>query len=128
MKIAVPTRGNEVDSHFGHCEKYTIISVGENNSIQKIESLDSPVGCGCKSNIASVLANMGVKVMLAGNMGEGAVNVLRNNGIQVFRGNAGDVRQLAEAFLANRVKDSGESCSHHHDHAHQDGHSCNHNH
>lgn len=124
MKIAVPTRGTIVDDHFGHCEMYTIFTAGGDNQITGTETLPSPQGCGCKSNIASVFQQMGVSVMLAGNMGMGAVNVLTAHGINVYRGCSGDVRNVAEAFLNGLVKDSGESCSHH-DH-HNEGHVCNH--
>ena len=87
MKIAVPTAGNVVDDHFGHCQFYTIFTI-DNNSVINKEILPSPQGCGCKSNIASVLSEMGVKYMLAGNMGQGALNVLNSNGIEVLRGNS----------------------------------------
>jgi len=124
MKIAIPTRGNIVDDHFGHCEEYTIFSIDENKKIISIEKLPSPQGCGCKSNIAGVLQQMGVNIMLAGNMGGGALNVLTYHGISVYRGCAGDVRQLTEAFLLGSISDSGESC-HHHNHE-GEGHQCNH--
>ncbi len=124
MKIALPTRDNVVDSHFGHCESYTIISVDENHKIIGSEILPSPQGCGCKSNIASTLREKGVSVMLAGNMGDGALNVLNHNGIQVYRGCSGDVQQVVEAFIQGKIGDSGEGC-HHHDHE-GEGHVCNH--
>jgi len=124
MKVAVPTRGNIVDSHFGHCEMYTIFSIDENKKIVGSEILPSPQGCGCKSNIASVLKEKGVNVMLAGNMGGGALNVLNHHGIDVVRGCAGDVKQVAEAFLAGNINDSGIGCDHH-DHG-GEGHQCNH--
>ena len=124
MKVAIPTRGNVVDDHFGHCEAYTIFSIDENKKIINSEILPSPQGCGCKSNIAGILQEKGVSVMLAGNMGGGALNVLTNHGIDVYRGNTGDVRQLAEAFLEGKIGDSGESC-HQHEHE-EDGHVCNH--
>ena len=53
-KIAIPTRDNVVDDHFGHCQFYTIFTIGAKNNIEKLEMLPSPEGCGCKSNIASV--------------------------------------------------------------------------
>ena len=56
---------------------------------------------------------MGVSVMLAGNMGDGAVNILASSGIQVVRGRAGDVREVAQAWLAGTVDDSGASCQSH---------------
>jgi len=34
MKVAVPTRGNMVDDHFGHCEAYTVFTVGASNQIK----------------------------------------------------------------------------------------------
>jgi len=113
MKVAVPTRRNEVDDHFGHCEMYTVFNIDENNKIISSEVLPSPQGCGCKSNIASVLKEKGVSVMLAGNMGNGALNVLMSQGIEVYRGNSGNVHMLTEAFLLGRVVDSGEGCKSH---------------
>lgn len=123
MKLAVPTRGEQVDDHFGHCQAYTVFTVND-NKIEKSETVPSPQGCGCKSNIASVLKQMGVTVMLAGNMGTGALNILNRQGINVYRGCSGDVRQLADAFLQGNINDSGEGC-HHHD-GHDEGHQCNH--
>lgn len=124
MKVAVPTRNTVVDDHFGHCEAYTVFTVSADNKIEGAEMLPSPQGCGCKSNIAAILKEKGVSVMLAGNMGGGALNVLQNHGIQVFRGCSGDVRQLVETFLKGNIEDSGEGC-HHHDHD-GEGHVCNH--
>ena len=113
MKVAIPTKGNLVDDHFGHCEEYTVYTVDSNNSIEKTETLPSPQGCGCKSNIAAILREKEVSVMLAGNMGNGALSVLNNHGIKVYRGCSGDVRQLTESFLQGKVGDSGEGCQHH---------------
>lgn len=124
MKIAVPTKGNQVDHHFGHCEMYTIFTFNAEKKIISKETLPSPQGCGCKSNIAAVLKDKGVQIMLAGNMGEGAVNVLSRHGIEVFRGCTGNIDELAASFAAGYIRDSGVSC-HHHEADHQ-GHSCNH--
>lgn len=124
MKVAVPTRGNEVDDHFGHCEMYTVFNIDENNKIISSTILPSPQGCDCKSNIAAILQEMGVSVMLAGNMGGGALNVINNHGIDVYRGCSGDVHQLVETFLKGNVEDSGEGCQQHEHH--EEGHQCNH--
>lgn len=120
IKLAVPTTGIVVDDHFGHCDAYTVFTVDTNKKIVKTEILPSPQGCGCKSNIATILKEKGVSAMLAGNMGDGALNVLKNQGIEVYRGCSGDVRQLAENFLQGQIGDSGEACHHHEDHV------CNH--
>jgi predicted Fe-Mo cluster-binding NifX family protein len=114
MKIALPTKNDVIDNHFGHCEYYTIYTVdSDKKEIVAQETLAAPSGCGCKSNIASTLSDMGVKVMLAGNMGEGAVRVLNNSGIQVLRGCTGDVKEVALSWLAGSLADSGDSCLDH---------------
>jgi predicted Fe-Mo cluster-binding NifX family protein len=113
MKIALPSSGNRVDEHFGHCEYFTVFSVNERNEILSEEKVSAPANCGCKSNIAQTLAQMGVRMMLAGNMGQGAVNVLNGCGIDVLRGCTGDVREVAEHWLAGALKDSGIACALH---------------
>ena len=112
MKIAVPTREGVVDVHFGHCAYYTIYTVAEGR-IEAESRLASPEGCGCKSGIAPVLRQMGVVVMLAGNMGQGAKNVLVPQRIEVIRGCSGDVEVLVREYLAGNVRDNGEICDHH---------------
>lgn len=124
MKIAIPTRNNIVDDHFGHCEYYTIFTVDKGNTILDKETYEAPQGCGCKSDISSILKEKGVEVMLAGNMGQGAVNKIHAEGIQVVRGCSGTVINVATSYLKGFIIDSGLICSHNS----QDGHShvCNH--
>lgn len=126
MKIAVPTKNNSVDNHFGHCEYYTIFTIDEKNQIIEIEEMKSPQGCGCKSNVASILKNKGVTIMLAGNMGDGALQVLTKHNIQVFRGNNGDTKMLIENFLQGKIVDSGKGCESHEHHHGETQHVCRH--
>jgi predicted Fe-Mo cluster-binding NifX family protein len=127
-KIAVPVSiDNRVDEHFGHCEFYGIFTVNEKNEITDFTRIASASGCGCKSNIASELASMGVEYMLAGGIGAGAIQVLAASGIQVVRGCSGDASSVVSSWLEGRISDSGESCLQHEQH-HGQGHSheCNH--
>ena len=127
MKVAVPTRGDVVDDHFGHCEEYTIFTLDEVRRISNEEKLPSLQGCGCKSNIAGILQQKGVNVMLAGNMGMGAYNVLNHHGIEVFRGCSGNIYKVVEEYTKDRITDSNQSCNNPgHHHKEGDGHTCNH--
>jgi predicted Fe-Mo cluster-binding NifX family protein len=115
--IAVPTRTNRtVDDHFGHCAQFTLFSVSDEKAVQETGTVLSPPGCGCKSNVAAILKQKGVSILLAGNMGDGAMNVLQRQGIQVHRGCSGDASKAVEAFLAGEWKDSGAGCAQHHEH------------
>lgn len=113
MKVAVPTRDGRVDDHFGHCDHYTIFTIDENNVVTERQTLPSPQGCGCKSGIAAVLQEMGVSLMLAGNMGDGAKNKLDAHNIKVIRGCSGDIELLLESYLKGEIQDSGMTCSEH---------------
>ena len=112
MKIAVPTRDERVDDHFGHCDHYTVFTV-ENNEVVNRETLASPQGCGCKSGIAADLQDIGVELMLAGNMGEGAKSKLNEYNINVIRGCSGNIDELIHSYLNGEVLDSGIGCSEH---------------
>ena len=126
MKIAVPvTKDNQIDSHFGHCESYNVFTISDKNEITSVKNVESPQGCGCKSNIAYVLASDDVTIMLAGGIGGGAINVLNNSGIEVIRGCEGDATEVVKLYLSGLIEDSGSSCQQHEAH-NQEGHQCNH--
>ena len=117
MKIAVPVTGsNQIDSHFGHCEFYNLYSISESKEISEVKRIASTEGCGCKSNIANILAAEGVNVMLAGGIGQGAINVLNLSGISVVRGCDGDAAEVVISYLAGMVNDSGSTCEGHGEH------------
>jgi predicted Fe-Mo cluster-binding NifX family protein len=125
MKIAVPvTSSKQIDGHFGHCEFYNVFTISENKEIVDVQKMESPQGCGCKSNIASVLAEAGVTVMLAGGIGNGAINVLNNSGIEVIRGCSGNAEEVVKLYVAGSVSDSGSSCQH--THGEGEDHQCSH--
>lgn len=129
-KIAVPvTNNNQIDNHFGHCEFYKVFTISDDNRITGEKIIKSVEGCGCKSNIASVLAEQGVTLMLAGGIGGGAINVLNNAGIEVIRGCSGIPEEVVKQYIAGLIIDSGESCKTHEEHhgqGHDNKHICNH--
>jgi predicted Fe-Mo cluster-binding NifX family protein len=120
MKIAVPvTVSNQIDGHFGHCDFYSVFTISGKSEITDVQTFKSEQGCGCKSNIAGVLAESGVTVMLAGGIGGGAINVLNNSGIKVIRGCSGNAADIVKLYVDGKINDSGESCSHHEHHYHE---------
>ncbi len=112
MKIAVPSKEGNVDAHFGHCGYYSIYTV-EGKAIVAEETMAASAECGCKSGIAGELARSGVRTLVAGNIGEGAVRVLGSFGIAVVRGAQGRAKAAAEAFLAGTLTDTGANCAEH---------------
>ena len=125
MKVAIPSNAGIVEDHFGHSEYFTVYTINENNEPVNEETIASAHGCGCKSDIVETLYNMGVQIMLVGNMGDGAVNKLNQFGIEVIRGCSGEVSVVVNDWLKGNLKDSEESCNHH-NHNHEGG-NCRHN-
>jgi|SRR5210317_1599027 predicted Fe-Mo cluster-binding NifX family protein len=116
MKIAVPvTNTNQIDDHFGHCEFYNVYTIID-GKIKTIDQIKSEQGCGCKSNIAKELAEKSVTLMLAGGIGNGAVNKLNNEGITVIRGCSGKPEQNVNQYIEGSLIDSGVNCQHHNEH------------
>jgi predicted Fe-Mo cluster-binding NifX family protein len=113
MKIAVPVRDGYVNEHFGHSDTYSVYSVSEDRKVTFSELVTAQEGCGCKSGIADVLARKGVTLMLAGNIGAGAINHLYFSGIEVVRGCTGKAEDVVQSFLEGNVEDSKQTCSHH---------------
>ncbi len=123
LKIAIPTRAGAVDGHFGHCESFTIFSLDANRTVTGREDFTPPAACGCKSNLIPTLVDMGVQLIIAGNMGDGAVQRLGQAGIKVIRGAEGPVDAALQAWLGGALKDSQLLCM-----EHGAGHECQHTH
>ena len=59
-------------------------------------------------------------VLICGGIGEGAQEALKEAGIKVISGAAGEVDAAVNAYLAGELESAGTNCDHHH----EEGHSC----
>lgn len=80
IKTVLSAKDGIVDNHLGHYEYFTVCMVSEATSVH------CSTACGCKSGVAATLYNMGIEVMLAGNMGNDASRKFEEQGIKVIRG------------------------------------------
>ena len=114
MKIAVASEGKMVTEHFGHCESFNIFDI-ENNQIIKSESIPNP---GHKPGfLPNFLNDMGVKVIISGGMGGGAVEIFNDKNIEVITGASGIAEESVKRYLNGELKSTGSVC---HEHQHQD--------
>ncbi len=131
--IAIPTNNGYIEDHFGQCRYYTVVKTDEKNKVTSKEVFPTPSGCGCKSNLAEILREKGVNMMIAGNMGQGARNILTSAGITVMCGFSGSVENALKMYLEDGFEGDDTVCHHHHHHDHHDhgqghghGHGCDH--
>ncbi|MFZ5942285.1 MAG: NifB/NifX family molybdenum-iron cluster-binding protein [Bacteroidota bacterium] len=99
MKIAVPTRANAVDDHFGYCLYFTIFTAESGKIIEEtvFETISSP---GHRTEADEALSALGVNVLLAGEVNEYCRSRLASSGIKVIMGCQGDVREVTRNYLA----------------------------
>ena len=120
MKIAVPCMDTQIAQHFGHCENFRVFAT-ENRAITAETSIANP---GHKPGfLPNYLGDMGVEVIIAGGLGGGAADLLKERGIEIVTGASGDAREAVVAYLKGELKSTGTLC-HEHEHEHEHGEGC----
>lgn len=109
-KIAVPTIDGKLCPHFGHCEKFAILTV-EDDKIVNEEMLEPPVHQ--PGVYPRWLHEMGVSEIIAGGMGQKAKVIFDQNNIQVNMGvESKPAREVVEELLKNQLETGSNLCDH----------------
>jgi predicted Fe-Mo cluster-binding NifX family protein len=108
--IAIPTQKDQITAHFGHCEKFAIVTVQENKVIGE-EFVTPPIHK--PGAYPEFLAAKGVKVIIAGGMGRKAQDLFAQNNIEVYTGvNSGSPKELVEDYLKSQLQQGQNLCDH----------------
>jgi ATP-binding protein involved in chromosome partitioning len=112
MKFAVPVSGGRLSPHFGHCENFAFFDVEENaKTIVNRESIASPEHQ--PGLLPAWLAEKGASIVIAGGMGPRAVEIFRQNGIDVVLGaQEGDPEQAVLDYLNGKLTIGDNICDH----------------
>jgi len=109
-KIAVPTSDGKLDGHFGHCKQFAMVEV-EEKEITGITYLDAPPHQ--PGLLPPWLADRGANDIIAGGMGQRAINLFNERGINVFVGApALTPEELVSGFLNETLSFSANYCDH----------------
>ncbi|MBV1757137.1 MAG: NifB/NifX family molybdenum-iron cluster-binding protein [Dethiosulfatibacter sp.] len=110
MKIAIASENNMVTEHFGHCESFSIFDA-ENDRITNSIVISNP---GHKPGfLPEFLGDMGINVIIAGGMGNSAIQIFNGKGIEVIVGAKGETKTVAEQYLQGNLKTTGSVCHQH---------------
>ena len=113
MRIAVAAEGGNVTGHFGHCANFRLYDM-EGGVVVREESVDNP---GHKPGfLPNFLADRGVKVVISGNMGQGARDIFDERGVEVLVGASGDARAAVDLYLKGELETSDSVCHVHQHH------------
>jgi len=108
MKAAISATGPgvdaKVDEHFGRCPYLVFVDV--NN--MEAESISNPGAAsqgGAGIAAAQAVVNKGIKVVITGNVGPNAYEVLSKAGVKVFGNASVSVKEAIEAFRSGKLKE-----------------------
>ena len=110
MKFAITYKDGSVFQHFGQTRQFKVFDT-ENNDSAILDSGEYSHG-----SLATLLEMNGIEALLCGGIGDGARNMLKNRGIEVYPGQMGDVDAVAQDFIAGKIVQRHKStCNHNHD-------------
>lgn len=117
--FAIPTENGELCAHFGHCEKFTIVEV-ENNTITKIKEHTPP------QHVPGLypvwVAELGATDVIAGGMGQRAIDLFNQQNINVFTGaSIKPANELVNDFIENKLMLQANYCNHDDHHSTHEG-------
>jgi len=109
-RIAIPLENGILCAHFGHCQQFVIIDA-ENNSISG-ETLITPPPHE-PGLLPAWLAEKGVTDVIAGGMGQRAIDLFNQQKINVFAGaQIKNHKELANDLLNNSLSAGANYCDH----------------
>ena len=114
MRIAIPYEEGNVFQHFGKSKQFKLYTV-ENGKIVSSEVISA--GDTGHEALAGLLAELDVKAVICGGLGEGMMNALAASGIDVYPGISGDADEAAISFLLGKLQPGEANCDHHHEKA-----------
>lgn len=112
LKIAVPLAQGKLAQHFGHCERFAILQIdSRGKEIIQREDVDAPPHE--PGLLPPWLAERGVKVVIAGGMGQRAMGLFGNQGIKVLVGAPVDTPEnLVASYLSDTLPLGTNVCDH----------------
>jgi predicted Fe-Mo cluster-binding NifX family protein len=110
MKFAIPIADGKLTAHFGHCKEFAMVEV-EDQKILGTEMLDPPPH---EPGVLPVwLKEQGANVIIAGGMGQRAIELFKQAGIQVFVGAPVEApEELVKSYLNQTLVTGSNVCDH----------------
>ena len=110
MRFAIPLAEGKLTTHFGHCASFALLDVINNEPSTRTDVIPPPHEPGI---LPPWLASQGVTHIIAGGMGQRAMQLFAQAGVTVITGAPVDEPEsLVKAYLANSLITGGNGCDH----------------
>ncbi|MCK5731635.1 MAG: NifB/NifX family molybdenum-iron cluster-binding protein [Tenericutes bacterium] len=110
MRVALAVDNNMITQHFGHCEYFVVYEV-ENEEIKGSEIIKNPPHQ--KGHLPKFLKENNINVVITGNMGQMAVNLMNNLDIQCIKGVKGNLVDVINAYVDGSLESKDITCDQH---------------
>lgn len=110
MRVALAIDNNMITEHFGHCDHFVVYEVQE-KEIKDSEILKNPPHQ--KGFLPKFLKENDIDVVIVGNMGKMAVDLMNNLGIECYRGVKGNQVDVINSFIAGTLESTDIQCNQH---------------
>ena len=108
-KIAIPTIGEVLDSHFGRTATFTVFEI-EGDEARKVDILSASDLEHLHIGLASMFKRNGVQVLICGGIGGGMIAGITAGGLGVVTGASGQVTDVANSYAKGTLVTSGSTC------------------
>lgn len=112
MNIAIPLVEGKLSMHFGHCDRFALISVDpEEGVILQRSEIDAPPHQ--PGLLPAWLAERGANMIIAGGMGQRAKDLFSQSGIEVLVGApVRDPETLVTQYMEGSLETGSNTCDH----------------
>ena len=93
-----------VDSRFGRCPYFVIVD-SETMDFKAVPNDSSSAAHGAGIQATQTVVNSGAKVVITGNVGPNAFNVLAATGIKIVIGASGSVKEAIEKYKNDQLQE-----------------------
>ena len=123
MIIGIATEGHNISEHFGKCQYFSIVEVGDGCLATK-RIVDAT---GFQHGMLPIfLSTYGVKTIIADGIGGGMYQKLKEQGFEIFVGVKGDIDKAIQDYIDGTLESKLPSCSGHSHEGHSHNCRCSH--
>lgn len=106
MKIAITSSGKELkdqhDPRFGRCTYFVIVDT-PHGQVKVVENKGQLSGGGAGIAAAQQITDEKAEVVLTGNMGPNAYNLIKASGVKAFQTKGGSCQEVLDQYLGGKL-------------------------
>jgi predicted Fe-Mo cluster-binding NifX family protein len=109
MKVCLSSTGvnleAQIDTRFGRCRYFLFVDT-DSMEVEAVDNANIASAGGAGIRSAQLIADKGAEVLLTGNVGPNAFDVLNAAGIKIYSGLSGSVKEVLEKLKTGELNET----------------------